>query len=232
MPNWNQNVIAFKGSDEQVLSMLNDGLKNSEANECDSLADAVDSLVQNAKHKVLKDDKVELGEGLTLRTFLPIPDTFLLYDTTNYAKKYPEIAAEQYAKYGVFGWYDYNCLTIGTKWDAAVDIDDCFSEDGKATIFFYCDTANNYPDAWIHEMERKYGLKGYILTKEEGGFYYFYGTSEEQIDLLAKEEELYNEFATNCEDGDVDLDREAYFEAVEELWLDSRGKFYDYVSEH
>lgn len=225
MPNWSQNIIAFKGKEENILNMLNDGLLNSGADKCETFSDAVVSLEENAKHKSVENGEVVLERGLRLRTFLPMPDTFLLYDTTNRPDAFDDAVQEQKKVYKVVGWYDYNLTTLGTKWDADLSIESNFSVDGTATIVFFCETAWSYPEEWMLTLGEKYGLQSFILTKEEGGFYYFYGTLEDKIDLLGKEEELYKQFV----DGEQKEDYEGYYEASGELWEDSIADFYEYM---
>lgn len=225
MPNWSNNVIAFKGKEESILNMLNDGLLNSGADKCETLSDAIASLEENAKHKAVENDEVVLENGLRLRTFLPTPDTFLLYDTTNRPDEFADAVQEQKKTYKIVGWYDYNLATLGTKWDADLSIDNFYVRDGVATIVFYCETAWSYPEDWMTAMEQNYGVNAYILTKEEGGFYYFYGSLEKKTDLLAKTAELYDQYVKDSEEEDYD----AYYEACEELWQDALGEFYDFL---
>lgn len=225
MPNWSQNIIAFKGEESKVLEMLNDALVNSKVKKREKFADAVNALERYAKHKAVNNGKIVNERGLQLRTFLPMPDTFMLYDTTNYPDKFEEATKEQRRKYGVVGWYDYNLMTLGTKWDAELAIESSHSVDGTATIVFFCETAWSYPEAWMRALGEKYGLQSFILTKEEGGFYYFYGTLKDKIDLLGKEEELYKQFI----DGEGEEDYEGFDEASGELWEDSIADFYEYM---
>ena len=225
MPNWSNNLIAIKGETNKVLDLLNYGLLNSDLAKADSIATAVEMLENDGKHKVRNEGKVEKENGLTLRTFLPMPDTFLLYDTTNCADKFPEAAQEQDEKYGVIGWYDYNLKTLGCKWDAELSVTDVHEADGIATIFLYCDTPWSYPHEWMCAME-EHGVKVFILTKEEGADYYFYGrVGQEQINLLPKTEELFAELVDDEEDEGYD----DYYEALEELWDENVGEFTEYV---
>lgn len=228
MPNWSNNLIAFKGEESNILNMLNDALINSGEEKCESVGDAINSLHGNAKHKGVENGEVIMEKGLRLRTFLPMPDIFLLYDTTNFPEKYEEMAAEQKEKYGVVGWYDYNLVTLGCKWDSELSLDSSFVSNGIATIVFFCETPWSYPENWLLALEEKYGVKAFICTKEEGGFYYFYGTLTDPIDVLAKEEGLYKKYIKGVEEEDYD----AYYEDCEELWNETINDFYRYVEEH
>lgn len=86
------------------------------------------------------------GECFSFNDFIPIPKTFLDYDTTNkirprdavtrttdgkcvplfnsdeeydkYVNGYNEAKEYQKKTYGVVGWYDWNIQNWGTKWDA------------------------------------------------------------------------------------------------------------------
>jgi hypothetical protein len=89
--------------------------------------------------------------GLSLSSWLPIPETYRKYDTTNHPdgkglkvgekwwdgfgghddqivteeliEEFKKATAEQREKYGVVGWYDYNLATFGCKWDCEVEVD-------------------------------------------------------------------------------------------------------------
>lgn len=190
MPNWSYNNIVFKGSKEDILALINEGLKNSgfiSNNEFDveHLDKALETLQKVAKHKISQGDstkprKVTLEDGLTLRTFLPMPDTYLIYDTTNYASKFPEAAKEQEEKYGIVGWYSYNLDTLGCKWDSDIEsIQLHFLSNGRAAIDIYCETPWSLPEQFINTIAEKFNLSPCYLAEEEGGFYYFYQCENE-----------------------------------------------------
>lgn len=184
MPNWAFNDFKIKGCEKNVLAFLNSGLINSNLPECDNIGDAVKALIDGATTKVAtnkdgkffeeKDTQVEITyeKGLTMRTFLPTPDTFLLYDTTNYAKDFPEEAKKQEKEYGAVGWYNYNILTLGTKWNASIEIYDYYeSKDGMWVIECHNETAWSYPSAWLAYIAKEFDVNIYGTFLEEGDFY-------------------------------------------------------------
>ena len=122
--------------------------------------------------------KNENGE-MTLRSWFPIPETFLKYDTTNHPNgerlvvgeeywdglghrgimtaelldEYKQATKEQRETYGVVGWYDYNCKYFGCKWsDCDVKIAD--EMDGK--IVLSTDTPWTSPDMWLIRLSERY----------------------------------------------------------------------------
>lgn len=185
MPNWAYNNFKIKGSEKNILAFLNSGLTNSNLPECDNIEDAVKALVDGATTKCVKDREkkffmreeqnsleITYEKGLTMRTFRPTPDTFLLYDTTNYAKDFPEEAKKQEEEYGAVGWYDYNVLTLGTKWNAPIEIYDYYeSPDGMWVIECHNETAWSYPSAWLAYIAREFDVNIYGTFFEEGDFY-------------------------------------------------------------
>ena len=66
MPNYSYNTIAIKGGKTAVLNFLNDGLK--------SKGSSVEELNKTTEL---------LLEGLSMRSWMPMPQTFIDYDTTN-----------------------------------------------------------------------------------------------------------------------------------------------------
>lgn len=110
MPNWVTNNIILKGSDENLLRLLNTILKNSNEDEQDNISDALEKVQDSAKRRVWNNElgRITFEDGLHLSALRPIPETFLRYDTTNQPDIYKEEAQEQSRKYGVVGWYDYN----------------------------------------------------------------------------------------------------------------------------
>lgn len=157
MPNWIYSTITFSGSEEAVHKLIKIGLENSRLHSTGNMRRDFGLLVSEGKtqHPNTDTHQVELVKGLTARTFLPSPETFLLYDTTNYPDKYPEAAKEQQERYGVVGWYDYNIQSLGVKWDfdlAEFDLQP-FDELGIWTIHMDTETAWDYPDQWLIQIK-------------------------------------------------------------------------------
>ena len=72
MPNWVYNTIAVKGNKNDVISFIKK--MNDKVTENDSIDTIIDTLVQGSK-----------GDNApSFNTFIPIPQTYKDYDTTNY----------------------------------------------------------------------------------------------------------------------------------------------------
>lgn len=228
MPNWVRNTICIKGNENDVMAMINDGLANSNEKsfELDHFTEAVDHLVANGKSKRLstEEGKITLKNGLTLRTFLPIPDTYLLYDTTNHPELYPDAVEEQKSKYGIVGWYDYNCETLGCKWDSDVEIFEFTHNKNSKTCYIqlFCDTPWSPPKEWIQTLIEKYHLEICLLTIDEGYMFCFYEciNDGDGRDCLGDFEELWN---------NETIDDEDYGFKCEELEEKIEMEFYDFV---
>lgn len=153
MPNWSYNHIIFIGKEETMNELFKIGLRNSNVEPLETMNDNFNLLLSQAKVKELNDNGcVELVGGLTARTFLPMPDTYLLHDTTNQPNMYPVEVVEEQRSMGAVGWYDYNCLTLGTKWDFDLDgftIDTVLGKKGVYQVSFSCDTAWSMPVPWM-----------------------------------------------------------------------------------
>lgn len=241
MPNWSYNIVAFKGTEEKMLNLLNDALKNSNESKVDNINDAFNKLRLTARHKVSvyveSDDwqkrgvktNVALKEGMSLRTFMPMPDTFLEYDTTNEPEKFPEVAAEQLEKYGAIGWYDYNYATLGTKWDSPINDFSMIENNGQYCIFLYCDTAWSMPFQFMENISEKYGIKSFICSHEESNLWCGYGDSEDFIvDKLAEFENL-DKGVTPTIDEDYDAFMDNLSKLEDDFTHDMYDEFKDYV---
>ena len=181
MPNWVKNTICIKGDEAQILSFINMGLVGSKLAAATDVAEGFDRLVTNGCNKTSKMSKngnvrVVYNKGLTMRSFFPMPTTFLLYDTTNYANKYPKAAKYQKDKYGVVGWYDYNLKTLGCKWDAELENPSLSvaKVSKKYVVSFEVETPWSYPQLWMEQIESKTGCEVYIASIEESDMWLFW----------------------------------------------------------
>ena len=148
MPNWTYNTITIKG-------------------EKDSLK------------KFMEDAKLYDGK-LMFSSWMPTPATYCKYDTTNHPdgkglkvgeelftglpelngtiiteeliEEYKQATKEQKEKYGAVGWYDYNVMTFGCKWDCEITVDSESDEE----IVFLCDTPWSAPSNWLIKLSEKY----------------------------------------------------------------------------
>ena len=269
MPNWSYNSIALKGKKENILKFINEGLKNSQVSEKTDIEEAFNALLEEGKHKTAnygfgleakgRDGNnpatIKLEKGVTMRTFRPYPDdSYLLYDTTNCSDKMPEIAKEQYRKFGYVGWYDLNsgrhmhsgeddygkseangkepwevgCL--GTKWDAELNDLALSVGDDEAVITFDVDTAWSYPDYWLIWIKRTFCVNVYICAHEESNAYNFYQEIDHEDD--GKDYDDFIEME-GCPDEDDYDDEDDYYEAWNEFESYAqekmRSEFLDYV---
>ena len=235
MPNWVANDVVVRGTEEQMLNLFNDALANSGEEKKDNVQDAFDTLVSKAKHKESKRDgiadfevkvrEVELVKGFTLRTILPIPDTFLMYDTTNHPEKFPEVAAEQQAKYGAMGWYLYNVKTLGTKWDAEIETSRLTEKDGIYSWGFLCDSAWSPITRFLECLIDTYGVRAFNYATDEGYNFVFYeevnGDEKDFTGQFIELFEMYNE--------ETEEDSENYYDAVDKLESNVRDEYDDFI---
>ena len=269
MPNWSRNLIVLKGKKENVLKFINEGLKNSQVSEKTDIEEAFNTLLEEGKCKksdfgfgtdgkgnnVSNPATIEWEKIITMRTFRPFPDeSFLLYDTTNHAEKMPEIAKEQFRKFGYVGWYDINaglrlhdrdyvygkseaknkepwevgCL--GTKWDAELKGLALSVSDDEAVITFDIDTAWSYPEHWLIWIKRTFRINVYICAHEESNSYNFYAEIDHEDD--GKDYGDFNEMEGQPNSDEYD-DEDEYYEAWSEFESNAqekmRSEFLDYV---
>ena len=191
MPNWVNSCFSLQGSKDTIHNFIKLGLTNSNLETSNDIEKDFEKLLKEATTKTV----VGKGTGkevndltdeifLSMRTFRPSPDTFLKYDTTNYAEFFKEEADKQRSEYGVVGWYDYNCATLGTKWNA--ELEDCslraFDEKPDYYRFDFClDTAWSFPTAWCKYIKEKFPdivIKFYSI--EESNCFHCFGFFEEE----------------------------------------------------
>lgn len=187
MPNWVTTELSLSSEkNKDLVTLLNTLRKTYDKEPLTSLEDlATDSFSYPLSSIVGK-----------------MPDTFKDYDTTNYTaerlremkekgikpfsfpkdkeltEEYIEAFAkaekEQREKYGVVGWYDYNCKYLGTKWDSDMSGGDnlpTVSLDGNS-IFFFFDTAWSPAEPAFKRLaeiisENNLDIRLNILVREE-----------------------------------------------------------------
>ena len=145
----------------------------------------------------LSDAQKDQNGHLSFSSWIPIPETFLKYDTTNYpngeglviGEKIPfkddspivtEELIEEYKaatklqkeQYGVVGWYDYNYFTFGCKWNCQIDIEG--KTDGELSL--YCETPWGSPSFFISNVSEQYPELLFNVTSDsiDNGTYYDY----------------------------------------------------------
>lgn len=129
-------------------------------------------------------EKVEENKDNLFESFLPMPQTYRDWDTTNhpngeglevgkenidilderkkfvvteeYIEGLKKATKEQKDKYGVVGWYDWRCRYWGTKWDA------CDLEYDERSFSF--NTAWSAPLPFMKYLAEQYPELGFLLT--------------------------------------------------------------------
>jgi hypothetical protein len=173
MPNWTYNSIRVEGSKDSLTKFMTDGLANA--------------------HKPENEGD---NPQLSLSSWIPTPETFLKYDTTNHPngkglkvgdkwwdglgphgdkvvteeliEEFKQATKEQAEKYGVVGWYDYNVKTFGCKWDSEVRVENI----NDTEINLSADTPWSAPDKWLRTISEKYPeLTFHLHALYEEGFW-------------------------------------------------------------
>ena len=157
--------------------------------------------------------------GLSLSSWLPIPETYRKYDTTNHPdgkglrvgekwwdgfgdhgdqvvteeliEEFKKATAEQREKYGVVGWYDYNLKTFGCKWDSEVNVD----YEGEEEIGLSADTPWTAPEAWFRTISKNYPELVFRVksTYEEGFWEETYFCNGKKAEIDSGEADWYDE---------------------------------------
>lgn len=147
MPNWTRNSISVEGPKEVLDKMLADGKANEQG-------------------------------VYAFSSWIPMPETYHKYDTTNHPngeglrvgehvnwdkdspivteeliEEFKQATIEQKQKYGVVGWYDWNCANYGCKWDMDFDYLERIS-DTELTI--EVDTPWSAPNVFLLRMSQRY----------------------------------------------------------------------------
>ena len=231
MCNWVDSTISLQGKKESIHNFIKIGLKNSNLETTEDIEKDFQTLLTKATTKKVKTLNSSLEENnvntivneiyLSMRTFRPMPDTFLMYDTTNFAEQFKVEAKKQKELYGVVGWYDYNIKTLGTKWNA--DFENCslrpFNEDPNYyRLDFNIKTAWAFPDRWIDYILVKCpNIKVKCQSIEESNQFYCFGEYDEIMYDIAPvydfiyENEIYDQEKTTDE---VDPDIVAALELI------------------
>ena len=181
MPNWCENDLSINGRKNDVIDFFK-------------------KVGFNEKEKSLNDFLEQ--NPLTLRSWMPMPETYKTMDTTNakrqqnkdesdedyqkYCEEYDAAVKYQDDTYGVVGWYDYNLKTLGTKWDIQINEFEpncCIGEQSFVTFSFL--TAWCPPDAWLKTLIEEFPKLTFDLSAFEPGnaFTYHLVGSNGAIDL-------------------------------------------------
>ena len=140
MPNWCYNQGSISGTKDSIKKFIKDGLQ-------------VETLPENMTEI---DDLLQNFEELSIGNWLPMPQIFSDFDTTNYPDKFPDAVKEQMEKYGVVGWRDWRSKFYGCKWDCNFDNIQYTENWGESIITFYFDSPWSPPIAWFKNIQEKY----------------------------------------------------------------------------
>ncbi len=113
-----------------------------------------------------------------------------------YVFGYKRAKAYQQLKYGVVGWYDWNCKNYGCKWSMNIEwwavvkeTDDCFC------LSAYTETPWASPITFFDFLNKKEGITVYAYCFEPFAWACMYnGRTDEEIFKDASEEERYAEY--------------------------------------
>jgi hypothetical protein len=74
--------------------------------------------------------------------------------------------------YGAVGWYDYNMLTLGCKWNCKLDRFAFLTmENNHILIELTTETPWSTPHMWFTNLIKDYGVDIVSYADEEGGFF-------------------------------------------------------------
>ena len=175
MPNWVYNNVRVNGTKEQILEMFNYGLK------------------QDGKEPMTSPDNV-INLKLTMESYIPMPQTYRDYDTTNkmpnrnainwstdepmfnsdeeyqqYVENYKKAQTEQLEKYGVVGWYNWRCRNLGCKWDAEFEFGEFKKgqRDDEWTTWFNLHTPWSIPLPFYDKISKLFPELEFNISCEE-----------------------------------------------------------------
>lgn len=156
MPNWCFNSGSISGSKESIKKFIKDGLQ-------------VETLPENM---VEIDELLQKSEQLTIGCWLPMPQTYNDFDTTNKPNDFPDAAKEQKEKHGAVGWYDWRMKHYGCKWDCVFDNFQYTENNDLGIITFNFDSPWSPPIAWFENMQEKYPELDFEVEYIETGMCY------------------------------------------------------------
>lgn len=248
MPNWVENKVIISGTKNNMLNLFSKvlGKKASYASWEDYLN--IDTYTNaNAKK-------------ITMRSWLPMPKTFKEWDTTNnmkrfewfaegknlsqeelhkeyekYVRGYKRACQYQREKYGVVGWYDYNCLTLGCKWDAELTHLSILEETKDTIIIaFTLETAWSMPIPFLKHLTT-FGVNVMTHSIEEGDFFdQIYDANSDIVikDITQEKSELRKKIVTEQDYNDKYEEQYAiYYEKVDNIHEQMYMDMYDTIQD-
>ena len=154
MPNWTDNFIQIRGAKEDLDKFINDGVKRE------------------------GDSEEVKAQPYSFGSWIPRPETYDKYDTTNYPngdrlrlgervspwdenspivtpqliEEFKQATKEQMEKYGAVGWYDWNKKNYGCKWDEPFSIERVSDTEAQINVT----TPWTAPDAFLLTISERY----------------------------------------------------------------------------
>ena len=157
MPNWVTTTFTVDGKDsDKLLKIIRKISKTKSKHLFETIMgypktfrtwDTTNNTVRRLK-RMKEDGCKSFKDDISRKTF-PLTDEVIA--------RYKNAADYQKRKYGVVGWYDFNCKYFGTKWDAC-DIE----VDGDMVTFL---TAWSFPEPFF-----RYLADHYDITIRDGEF--------------------------------------------------------------
>ena len=115
----------------------------------------------------------------------------------SYMNEYENAIVYQEKTYGCVGWYDYNCRTLGTKWDSEFTYFSIIDggDTDELIIRADIDTAWNMPDEWLQTVKSMYpSLRFIYYGWEEGGaFCGYFEVGENGNDWIENDEDFMDD---------------------------------------
>ena len=199
MPNWVFNKITINGKAENIEQFLSDSKKD-----------------QNGQ--------------MSFASWIPVPETFQKYDTTNFPngkgleigkpsqpwredspivteeliEEYKAATKLQREQYGVVGWFNYNCLTYGCKWNCILDVE----RNDENGLIMNCETPWCTPIIFFKTISKCYPDLFINICSDsiENGFYQEFRIEKGVVNLLKNQKYVYDEDTEDYSLVDVDTD--------------------------
>lgn len=248
MPNWVENKVIISGTKNNVLKLFSKvfGKKENYVSWEDYLN--IDTYTNDGAKKI------------TMRSWLPMPKTFKDWDTTNnmknfewfcdgknlsqeelhkeyekYVRGYKRACKYQQDKYGVVGWYEYNILTLGCKWDAELTNLSILQETKDTIIIaFTLETAWSMPKPFLQHLTT-FGVNVMTHSIEEANFFdQIYDANSDIVikDIKQEKDELFNQIVTEQDYNEKYEEQYAiYNNKVEDMHEQMYIDMYDVIQE-
>lgn len=237
MANWVKNNTIIFGTKKQIINLLN---KVSEVEVNSETAEQWNAEEWSEHIKQIA------SQNLTLRSWYQMPKTFIEWDTSNpktpferynfksenlddkiteynkYCAQYESEKLYQQEMYGVVGWYDYNMLTLGCKWNCKLDSFAFLTmESNHILIELSTETPWSSPYAWFYNLIKDYDVHIVNYADEDGGFFNDVTDYENGLVIYDVLKEIRNL--------GLDCDNENYYVKIAELQETAYQQMKEYI---